>query len=86
MTYDPLKRDSTWKQVQPGCWIDPAGTGHIFPDEIIAYMKIAHPEVGFEFNREDYDLVVKTYLEILEGQFGDDLKVSIVKHERTPDA
>jgi len=81
MTYDPLKRDSTWTMVEPGCYIDPAGRGHIFPDEIVAQLQIEHPEAGFDFTREDYDLIVEAYLSMMRSRFGE-VKMQFVRHER----
>jgi hypothetical protein len=81
MTYDPAKRDSTWTKIQPGCYIDPAGCGHIFPDEIVAQLQIDHPEAAFNFGREDYDLIVETYITMLQAQFAD-VRVKFVRHER----
>jgi hypothetical protein len=81
MSFDPHKRDSSWTQVQPGCYIDPSGCGHIFPDEIVAQLQIDHPEVGFDFGREDYDLIVETYVAMLKARFSD-VHVKFVRHER----
>jgi hypothetical protein len=81
MTYDPAKRDSSWTKIQPGCYIDPAGRGHIFPDEIVAQLQIDHPEAGFDFGRADYDLIVDTYVDMLRQQF-QACRVQFIHHER----
>ena len=81
MTYDPLKRDSTWTMIEPGCYIDPAGRGHIFPDEIVAQLQIDHPEAGFDFSREDYDLIVQAAMAMMRAQ-SPGVNIQIVRHER----
>ena len=83
MTYDPLKRDSSWRMVQPGCYIDPAGHGHLFPDEVLAFLSVAHPEAGFDPNSEsDYEMVVKVYAEALRKLAPNIEAIVIVEHER----
>lgn len=62
MPDDPRK---SWLMVQPGCYIDLTGAGHIFPFEIIAHLQHEFPEAGFEFTRDDYDMVVGTYVNLL---------------------
>lgn len=81
MTYDPSKRDSSWTRIQPGCYIDPAGRGHIFPDEIVAELQRQHPEAGFSFDRADYDLIVDTYVEMIRAQ-APSCRVQFIHHER----
>lgn len=82
MSYDPLKRDSTWTPLWPGCYIDPAGLGHLFPDEFLAFLSVAHPEAGFDANSEtDYDLVVATYSQVVKEMYPG-LEIKIVQHER----
>ena len=81
MTYEPNKRDSTWTMVQPGCYIDPAGRAHIFPDEIVAQLQIEHPEAGFDFGKADYDLIVDTFIGMLRKQFPN-VRVQFIHHER----
>ena len=81
MSYDPAKRDSSWTMIEPGCYIDPAGRGHIFPDEIVAQLQIDHPEAGFNFSREDYDLIVETMLAMMRARFAE-VKVQFIQHAR----
>jgi hypothetical protein len=85
MTYNPLKRDSTWTMVQPGCWLDPAGCGHIFPDEVIAELQRQHPEAGFEFTKQDYDLIVSTFVDLMREELPA-VQLKIVQHEREAEA
>lgn len=59
------KPDPGWTMVQPGCYIDPAGHGHVFPEEVIAEMQCRHPEMGFEHSRADYELVLRVIREQL---------------------
>lgn len=83
MTYDPLKRDSSWQMVQPGCYIDPAGCGHLFPDEVLAFLSVTHPEAGFDpTSKADYDMVVKVYSDLLRELAPNIKAIVIVKHER----
>ena len=56
MTYDPAHRDATWQLIVPGCYVDPAGYSHIFPDEILATL-------GLEYTEENYHLVVEVFKE-----------------------
>ena len=81
MPFDPKKRDARWTMFQPGCWLDPAGHAHIFPDEVIAEMQRQHPEIGFEFTQADYDLVVDAFTQMLRrtGRTGE---IQFIKHER----
>jgi hypothetical protein len=67
--------------IQPGFWVDPDGAAHIFPDEIIAYLQSLHPEAGFKYCREDYDMLV----EAVREAFGDE-KVDFIRHTREPEA
>lgn len=84
-SYDPKTRDSSWQQVQPGCYIDPAGCGHIFPDEILAFLQAMHPEAGFDpCSRDDYDLVIYTYTRMLQRE-SPGLEIRIMQHQRKPD-
>lgn len=81
MSYDPLKRDSTWQMVLPGCYIDPAGAGHLFPQEFIAFLSVAHPEAGFDpHSKADYDLVVEYMIKLTES-IAPDVPIKFVKHE-----
>ena len=78
MSFDPLKRDSTWFMLLPGLYLDPGGAGHIFPDEFLAFLQVQHPEAGFDpTSREDYDLLVDFLKETFPGK-----KFQIVRHER----
>ena len=82
MTFDPLKRDSTWRMFQPGCWIDPAGQPHIFPDEVIAELCRRNPGAGFDaLSREDYDLVVRVFTEMMRCAHPE-AEICRVKHVR----
>lgn len=82
MSYDPLKRDSSWQMILPGCYIDQAGCGHFFPDELLAFLSAAHPEVGFDPNsKTHYDMVVKICAEQLQ-QICPGVGIVIAKHER----
>jgi hypothetical protein len=81
VSYDPAKRDSSWRMIEPGCYIDPAGRGHIFPDEVVAYLQTAHPEAGFNFSREDYDLIVETFVAMMRAHF-QDINVQFIRHTR----
>jgi len=85
MTCDPTHRDSSWQMIQPGCWIDPDGAPHVFPDEIVAWMRVEHPEAGFNYSREDYDMIVATVMEVFRETCGiSDLR--IIKHTRESEA
>lgn len=78
MSYDPLKRDASWQMVLPGLYLDPAGCGHIFPDEFVAYLSIAHPEAGFDPNlQSDRDLI----LAFVQTNFPE-VPIKFVKHDR----
>jgi hypothetical protein len=82
MSYDPHKRDASWQMIQPGCYLDPAGHAHLFPDEILAFLAAMHPGVGFNPNsKDDYDLVVKMFVEQLNrikpGQI-----TKFIRHDR----
>lgn len=78
MSYDPLKRDSSWKMFVPGLYVDPAGYGHVFPDEFLAFLAHKHPEAGFDpESKDDYDLIVRWMREAFP-----DVPFKMVKHER----
>ena len=82
MSYDPLKRDSSWQMIAPGLYMDPAGYGHIFPDEFIAFLSAEHPEAGFDLNSEnDYKLVLQEFQEVMRRKCPG-MQFKIVKHER----
>ena len=85
MTFDPLKRDSSWQMVQPGCWLDPEGGAHLFPDEIVAFLQKEHPEAGFNFGREDYDLIVEVFKRDLLA-INPNMRFTTCKHERESQA
>jgi hypothetical protein len=66
----------------PGLYFDPAGYGHIFPDELLAYLSLAHPEAGFDPNSEnDYNMVVWEFEQTLHAMCPG-MQFKIVKHER----
>jgi hypothetical protein len=77
MSYDPTKRDGSWTMIKPGLYVDPYGLGHIFPDEVLAQLQIENPDLGFEFSKEDYDLLLKCFQELCPG-----LPVKFIRHER----
>jgi hypothetical protein len=80
--YDPKRRDSTWRMIQPGCYVDPAGRAHIFPDEVLAFLREMHPNAGFDpASRSDYDLVVETYRRTLQAM-GYEPQLIFIEHER----
>jgi hypothetical protein len=79
MTYDPRKRDSSWQMIQPGCYLDPSGRAHLFPDEVIAYLQTQHPEIGF--GPEDLRLVVQVMREILVHDYPQ-MIMRFIEHER----
>jgi hypothetical protein len=82
MSYDPLKRDSSWQMIAPGLYMDPAGYGHIFPDEFLAFLTAEHPEAGFDPNCEtDYNLVVQEFQAAMRRQCPG-IQFKIVKHEK----
>lgn len=84
-TYDPARRDATWQMVQPGCYIDPAGMGHIFPDEVIAFLQTLHPEAGFDaFSEADYEMVVQTFKNEMRAAHPG-INFRFIKHVRTLD-
>jgi hypothetical protein len=64
--------DSRWQMIYPGCWIDPEGSAHLFPDEVIAELQKVAPEQGWGYTREDYALVVKTFMVVLREQGSND--------------
>lgn len=82
MTYDPHKRESSWTMIQPGCYVDPAGMAHLFPDEVVAELDRLFPHAGFDAcSQDDYELVVRMFTE----QFRRDhpgLEIRFVEHER----
>jgi len=51
--------------VQPGCYLDPNGCSHIFPDEVIAEMMRQHPEAHFDFTPQDLPLAVQAMKEMM---------------------
>jgi hypothetical protein len=82
VTFDPSKRDSTWTQVLPGCYFDPAGAPHLFPDEFLAYLSVAHPEAGFDPNsKADYDAVVAHFTAVIRG-LDPGAAICMIEHER----
>lgn len=85
MSFDPTIRDSTWTCIQPGCWIDPQGHAHLFPDEVLAYLQALYPNAGFDpHSKADYDLVVKQFSEALLKQHPH-LNIRRVHHTRFMD-
>lgn len=82
MSFNPKKRDASWQMIQPGCYVDPVGFAHLFPDEILAFLQALYPDVGFDPNsKADYDLVVKVYQERMRALYpGANFK--FVRHER----
>lgn len=81
---DRLRRDSSWQMILPGAYIDPDGCGHLFPDEVVAFLKMEHPEAGFDFTKDDYDLIVERFrAAVLEQCPGIEFK--FMKHEREAD-
>lgn len=87
MPYDPKKRDRSWTMIQPGCWIDPAGCGHIFPDEVLAHLQVTFPAAGFDpRSKRDYDLVVDVYLEEIRTIFPAVEFVEFIRHDREAEA
>lgn len=79
--YDP--RDASWEMVLPGCYVDPAGYGHLFPDEVLAFLSVTNPEAGFDPNsKSDYDLVVKVYSDLLREHAPHIKAIVVVEHER----
>lgn len=81
MTYDPHKRDSSWTMIQPGCYVDPAGMGHVFPDEVIAFLQTVHPDAGFEMNAADLGLVASELIRALQAQYPG-MKIHFIQHQR----
>jgi hypothetical protein len=81
MTYDPRKRDSSWTMIQPGCYVDPAGRAHLFPDEVIAFLEVMHPEAGFEMTVADLDLVAATFVREVRARFPG-MIIHFIQHER----
>lgn len=77
---DVTKRDSTWMMFKPGLYIDPEGNGHVFPDEIVATLKLLFPEVPWDYE-EDYDLIVQ----VCRDQLGSDCPIKFIKHTRESD-
>jgi len=68
MSYDQHRRGSTWHMILPGCWMDPEGYAHLYPDEVIAQLQRLHPEAGWQYTREDYGRVVKAFMQMLRDQ------------------
>lgn len=81
MIYDPHKRDSSWIMFQPGCYFDPAGRAHLFPDEVIAFLQTMHPEAGFEMTQADLDLVAGEFIRAMREQYPG-MRISFIQHER----
>jgi hypothetical protein len=82
MTYGPHRRDGSWQMIQPGCYIDPAGCAHLFPDEVLAELHRQFPEAGFDAcDPNDWDMVTALFAEQLRVK-NPDLEVRLVKHER----
>jgi hypothetical protein len=82
MSYDPMKRDASWTMVRPGLYVDPAGIGHVFPDEVIAQLQIDSPDAGFDFTPEDYDLIVSTVVNLVSSKSPGSW-VKFVRHDRS---
>lgn len=81
MNYNPLKRDSTWTMVLPGCYIDPGGLAHIFPHEFLAFLAAAHPDAAFDpDSKDDYEMVVYYYSRALKEIYPD-LEIEFVRHD-----
>jgi hypothetical protein len=82
VSFDPHKRDASWQMIQPGCYVDPAGCAHLFPDEVLAELQRQFPEAGFDAcSREDYELIVKLYVQEF-SRCHPGLEVRFAKHER----
>jgi hypothetical protein len=80
--FNPTKRDSSWQMIEPGCYIDPDGYAHLFPDEVLAELQRRYPEAGFDAcSREDYEMVVRLYVKEFE-RVHPGLEVRFAKHER----
>lgn len=75
------KRDSSWTMIQPGCYVDPEGRGHLFPDEVIAELQRLHPEAAFEYTRADYDLVVEIFLTLMR-EICPAMRAQFIHHQR----
>jgi hypothetical protein len=80
MTYNPRKRDKSWHMIQPGLYVDPAGYGHVFPDEIVAELTRRYPEVSWNYET-DYALIVHVLRETLRAA-GCSGEVQFIQHER----
>lgn len=78
---DPAKCYATWTMIKPGCYVDPEGRGHLFPDEVIAELQRQNPKVGFEYTREDYDLVVEIFLTLMR-EICPQMKAQFIHHQR----
>lgn len=65
-----FKRDATWNMVRPGLYVDAAGHGHVFPDEICA-------ELNWPYTPENYLIIVDAVKRLMSPGF-----VQIVAHER----
>src|SRR6266705_2253072 len=48
---NPVKRESAWRMIQPGLYVDEQGYGHLFPNEVLE-------EVGLPYSEENYNIVV----------------------------
>ena len=83
LPYDPLKRDSSWQMIQPGCYLDPEGYGHLFPDEVLAFLSVAHPGAGFDpSSKRDYDMVVEVFSELVRELRPEVKGIVVVRHQR----
>jgi len=79
--YDPARRDASWQMIQPGLYVDPAGHGHVFPDEVLAYMQVIYPDAGFHAtDPEDLKLVMKVARDLFHNHKVD---VQLIHHHRT---
>jgi hypothetical protein len=81
MTYDPLKRDSTWQMINPGCYIDPAGAAHLFPDEVVAELERQHPGMFDVNDPGDRQMVVDAFITAFRHDHPE-LALRFVLHER----
>lgn len=67
-------RDSRWRMIKPGLYVDPNGFGHVFPDEVCA-------ELGWPYTRENYEIVVAAMRRFVGLE-----NVIIADHERVAEA
>lgn len=83
MACNPYRRDSSWQMIIPGCYLDPAGNAHLFPDEVLAELQRQHPEQGFDvLSQADYQMVVTCFREALLLKLPD-AKFQFIRHERS---